>query len=1293
MASLEETTPGTISSSSASMTVKKNFTISKMTTKHVKRFNTKGNLIEFKVNEVPYGENPLSWFKKTVNEIIAYAMETVEPDDYIGLYFCSKDFKEKAPGWVNFRKAHSFTFGDIWNILNSVFQSNANSLNTDTFCIGVTSVRLPKGQGNGRRFYNNYEDMSQNSKGIINIINSDNLCLPRSIVTAIAQFNSDVAYKTKVKRDSCKIQTQLTLELLRNSGVTIPEAGGGICELQKFQSYLKDYRITVYRYGNKNNSKGRDVLFEGKPVNKNTKSINLLHHDNHYNVITSTTAVFCCRYYCENCHIAYNNKNGHRCKGNCYNCLKNPPCKKENGISCFLCKRSFVSIQCFENHTHSSAKQVSTCQTIRKCIECLKIIKPERDHVCGEIFCTICKKHQPQGHLCYIQKNEKIPVLKNKLLIFFDLETRQETLQEGTSNKVHEPNLCVFNQRCDECENIDDLFLCLRCGIRQQVLKLNPIERFIEYVLNQRLIFKQIICIAHNGQSFDHQFILNCILQTTKIIPELIQRGSKILLLQIDNIKFIDSLNYFPMKLSLLPKAFDLPNTFKKGYFPHLFNTLNNANYIGKLPPIEFYSPDTMKGSEDYEENNERNSFIKWFKLHENDDFNMEVELVDYCKNDVNILMYACLKFRKDFLTICNVCPFTEAITIASACNLVFRRNFLKPESIGIIPRNGYRWTDNQSMIAIQWLLWEEKRRKIKIINAAVQKEAIVHGVKVDGYCIETNQIFEFHGCYYHGHPECMDQGRNLPLHEDPDDTLNRRFAYTQAKTQRLRQKGYEVIEKWECHFKRELDENSKMKFLKDHSILKSTPLNPRDTFYGGRTGNAKMYYKAKKGEQIKYIDVCSLYPWVCKYGKFPVGHPKLHIGENNCRNIDLKNINGLIKCTVLPPRDLYHPVLPMKQNNKLMFSLCFTCAETLNQNDCKHNTQERALHGTWVIDEVNKSIEKGYKILAIDEIWEYEVEQYNASTKSGGLFTEMMNKFLEMKQSASGFPANCSTEEQRVEYIEHFFNTEGIKMKFSDIVKNAGLRSLAKLILNSFWGKFGQRENLPKTCIINQPSQLFELLIKPSVNVNNILPINEDTLAVNWEFKEEAEEMLPTVNVCIAAYTTTQARLKLYEYLDALGERVLYYDTDSVIYVSKDGQYDPPTGNCIGDMTDELNEYGLGSYISEFVSGGPKNYAYKIWSTQQQKEKVVCKVKGFSLNYEVSKQINFDSIKNMVINDDPEDEICIISKNIRRTQCHTVITKTESKNYQIKALKRRFLENYDSIPYGFKKRKLFKNV
>ena len=46
------------------------------------------------------------------------------------------------------------------------------------------------------------------------------------------------------------------------------------------------------------------------------------------------------------------------------------------------------------------------------------------------------------------------------------------------------------------------------------------------------------------------------------------------------------------------------------------------------------------------------------------------------------------------------------------------------------------------------------------------------------------------------------------------------------------------------------------------------SPLNLRDTFFGGQT-NAALFctgLNPNKGEQIRYVDVTSLYPWVNKY-------------------------------------------------------------------------------------------------------------------------------------------------------------------------------------------------------------------------------------------------------------------------------------------------------------------------------------------------------------------------------------------------------------------------------------------
>lgn len=57
-----------------------------------------------------------------------------------------------------------------------------------------------------------------------------------------------------------------------------------------------------------------------------------------------------------------------------------------------------------------------------------------------------------------------------------------------------------------------------------------------------------------------------------------------------------------------------------------------------------------------------------------------------YCQTDVTVLREACRTFRKHFLQIGNVEVFLESMNIASVCNKLFRKNFLQPDRIGIIP-------------------------------------------------------------------------------------------------------------------------------------------------------------------------------------------------------------------------------------------------------------------------------------------------------------------------------------------------------------------------------------------------------------------------------------------------------------------------------------------------------------------------------------------------------------------------------------------------------------------------------
>ncbi len=102
-------------------------------------------------------------------------------------------------------------------------------------------------------------------------------------------------------------------------------------------------------------------------------------------------------------------------------------------------------------------------------------------------------------------------------------------------------------------------------------------------------------------------------------------------------------------------------------------------------------------------------------------------------------------------------------------------------------------------------------------------------------------------------------------------------------------------------------------------------PIQVRDCLYGGRTNPLWLYYLCKLNEKIHYSDITSLYPFVQKYMCYPVGHPTI-ITENFQ---DFESYFGIAKCTILPPRNLYLPVLPVKLNNRLILTLCNQCALT----------------------------------------------------------------------------------------------------------------------------------------------------------------------------------------------------------------------------------------------------------------------------------------------------------------------------------------------------------------------------
>ena len=114
--------------------------------------------------------------------------------------------------------------------------------------------------------------------------------------------------------------------------------------------------------------------------------------------------------------------------------------------------------------------------------------------------------------------------------------------------------------------------------------------------------------------------------------------------------------------------------------------------------------------------------------------------------------------------------------------------------------------------------------------------------------------------------------------------------------------------------------------------------------------------------------------------------YPQIILGDFD----SIDNYFGFVKCTVLPPRGLFHPVLPYRCNNKLMFPLCRMCAEAMNQACCMHADSDRQLSGVWVSLELQKVVEKGYQILNIDGVWHFP-------NKTETLFKDYVKTFLKM--------------------------------------------------------------------------------------------------------------------------------------------------------------------------------------------------------------------------------------------------------------------------------------------------------
>jgi hypothetical protein len=228
----------------------------------------------------------------------------------------------------------------------------------------------------------------------------------------------------------------------------------------------------------------------------------------------------------------------------------------------------------------------------------------------------------------------------------------------------------------------------------------------------------------------------------------------------------------------------------------------------------------------------------------------------------------------------------------------------------------------------------------------------------------------------------------------------------------------------------------------------------------------------------------------------------------------------------------------------------------------------------------------------------------------------------------------------------------------------------------------------------------------------------------LSYIIKEEYVENDYNTNMAIACFTTSRARMRLYEEaLKTLDRQVLYFDTDSVVYTYNPNNINHiklKNGDYLGEWTDELDGNKM---VGSFVSGGPKNYSYELLSYVDKmvnhpegkldkdgdiiqvpakdeegniiklpKTEYKIKVKGITLNKETSDKINHNSMKQLIEDTLFSGEELKIDANwhgIKRVSNNGLENISMIKRYGLCYTKRKILpadenDNYDTRPFGW---------
>jgi len=313
-----------------------------------------------------------------------------------------------------------------------------------------------------------------------------------------------------------------------------------------------------------------------------------------------------------------------------------------------------------------------------------------------------------------------------------------------------------------------------------------------------------------------------------------------------------------------------------------------------------------------------------------------------------------------------------------------------------------------------------------------------------------------------------------------------------------------------------------------------------------GYTGGAVDMYipRPPKGTKTFVYDVNSLYPFTMDEFDMPIGKPTLF--EGDIRKIE-SDAFGFFYCNIITPDNLKHPII---------------------QTHIKTEDGIRTVAplGQWrdmiFSKEIDNAVKYGYKF---EILWGYKFQRKN-------IFKDYVNTLYNL----------------RLQYP-----------------KSNPLNYIAKLLMNSLYGRFGMMDSFPNIEIMDV-SDFIKFEEGFSDDIMDFIELDNKIMVIHRSHQIDVNTLLNghkenhNVSIAIASAITAYARIHMSQFKNNSDFNLFYSDTDSA-YFDK-----PLPDHLIDSKT-------LGKMKLEYIINKAIFLAPKVYYLETEDGKVIYKVKGLS--------------------------------------------------------------------------------